>query len=398
MKAGDKESNRDTPMLAQYRGIKAQHPDVILLFRLGDFYEMFWDDAHVASEALQITLTSRPDPSRSERIPMCGVPFHAVDRYVARLIAKGHRVAICDQVEDPRFAKGIVRRKVTRVVTPGTVLEDTMLEAKANNYLVAAVPGASGGEEVGAFGLAVCDVSTGEFLVTELSGPDAAHRAAEEIERLRPAEILLGESAVETWRTFLTGGRGTPVTTVPANPFPRRSAYEQLLDHFAVTSLRGFGCEEMPLAIQAAAAVLGYLKITQIDAVAHIRSLGTYAATGFMGLDATARRNLELTQAMWDGGRSRSLLSVLDATCTSMGGRLLRRWLEQPLMDVARINERLEAVGELLGDALLRGEVRDALAAMMDLERLVSRCATGTGNARDLIGVRNSLRQVPLLR
>jgi DNA mismatch repair protein MutS len=383
--------------MGQYRKIKAQHPDVILMFRLGDFYEMFWEDAVVASQALEITLTARPDPGRDEKIPMCGVPFHAVDRYVARLIAKGHRVAICDQMEDARFAKGLVKREVTRVVTPGTVLEDAMLEAKANNYLLAAVPGGAG-DAVTGFGLAVCDVSTGEFLVTELAGAEAAQRAAEEIERLRPAEILLHEAAAETWRTFLTSGRGIPVTVVPANPFPRRTAYEQLLDHFGVTSLRGFGCEEMPIAIQAAAAILGYLKLTQIDAVAHIRSLATYSTAGFMGLDATARRNLELTQAMWDGGRSRSLLSVIDTSCTAMGGRLLRKWLEQPLLDVTRINERLDAVGELLGDALLRGEVRDALGRMSDLERLVSRCATGTGNARDLIGVRNSLQQLPVLR
>ncbi|HEU4752674.1 MAG TPA: DNA mismatch repair protein MutS, partial [Armatimonadota bacterium] len=333
-----------TPLFKQYWEIKRQYPDVILMFRLGDFYEMFAGDAETASRALEITLTSR-DYVGGERIPMCGVPHHAVDRYVARLIASGHRVALCEQMEDPRFAKGIVKRKVTRVVTPGTVLEDSMLEAKANNYL-AAVAATSEDPEHAAFGLAVCDVSTGEFAVTEIAGTDAARRLSDELDRLAPRELVLPEKLDEAWQGWLSEGRPWVVTPLKAEHFPRKTPRQALLDHFGVHSLRGFGCEEMELAIQAAYSVLAYLGHRHIEAAKHIRSLTTYSVSQFMCLDPTARRNLELTQTMWDGGRSRTLLSVLDATCTAMGGRTLRKWLEQPLLDLVTINERLDAVQE----------------------------------------------------
>jgi DNA mismatch repair protein MutS len=444
-----------TPMFRQYRGIKRQYPDVILFFRLGDFYEMFEEDAVVASRELDLVLTARPEsPKSSEKIPMCGVPFHAVDRYVARLIAKGFRVAICDQVEDPALAKQLVKREVTRVVTPGTIVEDAMLDAKANNYLVAlAFPegttgrrgeggapprsggpgrrgegttargndgargrrgdGANGGgspddgasgEETGesaspavapaAIGLAVCDLSTGEFAVTEFTGPEPARATAEELARLRPAELLVTEEALERGKA-LAADLSIAVSPLKAEVFPRRAARESLLRHFGVQSLRGFGCEEMPLAVEAAAAVLCYLQETKLPAVEHIRSMATYTTAGFMALDATARRNLELVQSMWEGGRSRTLLSILDATCTAMGGRLLRRWLERPLLDVPAINARLDAVEELCRSALLRGELRDCLGHIADLERLISRCATGTANARDLLALRLSLEAAP---
>jgi DNA mismatch repair protein MutS len=420
-----------TPMFRQYRSIKKQYPDVILLFRLGDFYEMFEEDALIASSELELVLTGRGDGAKGERIPMCGIPFHAVDRYVARLIAKGHRVAICDQMEDPAFAKGIVRRDVTRVVTPGTVVEDAMLEAKANNYLVSLAvpeirrpptddrtrrawdgppsavgsqrspgpdgePPAARDESPQAIGLAVCDLSTGEFAVTEFSGPDAERQAAEELARLAPAELLLAEASVE-WGKALTQGAPVPITPLKAETFPRRGAREMLLRHFGVQSLHGFGCEGMTLAIEAAAGVLTYLRETKLPAAEHIRSLATYTTSSFMALDATARRNLELTQTMWDGSRSRTLLSILDATGTAMGGRLLRKWLERPLVDVTAINQRLDAVEELTRSALLRGELREALGKIADLERLVSRCATGTANARDLVAFRTSLEALPPL-
>lgn len=381
-----------TPMFRQYRGIKRQYPDVILFFRLGDFYEMFEEDAVLVSRELDLVLTARPgSPKTGEKIPMCGVPAHAVDRYVARLIAKGHRVAICDQMEDPALAKTVVRREVTRVVTPGTILEDSMLDAKANNYLVAL---AFGEGSAGGIGLAVCDLSTGEFAVTEFSGGEAARSAAEEMGRLRPAELLITEEGLAAGKDLLDG-LAVALSTLKAEVFPRRAARESLLRHFGVQSLRGFGCEEMPLAIEAAAAVLCYLRETKLPAIEHIRSLSTYSTAGFMALDATARRNLELTQSMWEGGRGRTLLSILDATCTAMGGRLLKRWLERPLLDVAQINARLDAVEELCRSALLRGELRDALGRVSDLERLISRCATGTANARDLLAVRLSLEAVP---
>jgi len=385
-----------TPMFRQYRGIKKQYPDVILLFRLGDFYEMFDEDALIASSELELVLTGRGDGAKGERVPMCGIPFHAVDRYVARLIAKGHRVAICDQVEDPAFAKGLVNRQVTRVVTPGTVVEDAMLEAKANNYLVSLAFADAPGRDGADIGLAVCDLSTGEFAVTEFHGAEAARAAGEELARLAPAELVVPEAAVER-ATALTESAPVPITPLKTETFARRGARETLLRHFEVQSLHGFGCEEMPLAIEAAAGVLTYLRETKLPAVEHIRSLATYTTSGFMALDATARRNLELTQTMWDGSRSRTLLSILDATCTAMGGRLLRKWLERPLVEVGTINQRLDAVEELTRSALLRGELREALGRIADLERLVSRCATGTANARDLVAFRASLLALPPL-
>jgi DNA mismatch repair protein MutS len=380
----------------QYNKIKRQYPDVILLFRLGDFYEMFGPDAEIASRELELTLTGRDVAKSGDRVPMCGVPHHAAERYIARLIAKGHRVAVCDQLEDPRFAKNIIRRGVTRVVTPGTVLEDSMLEAKRSNYLVAVVPGE--GEDPAAFGLAVCDVSTGEFVVTEIAGSSALARTAEELARLAPAELLLAEATAGRWGPALIQGQPIPVTPLKTESFPRHSPRDLLLRHFNVQSLRGYGCEELPLAVAAAAEILRYLTLSQLAALEHIRSLSTYSSSDFMGLDATARRNLELTSSMGEGGRSRSLLSVIDATCTPMGGRLLRKWLEQPLLDVERINRRLDAVEELAGAALLRGEVREPMGKVADLERLISRCATATANARDLVSLKNSLAQMGPLR
>jgi DNA mismatch repair protein MutS len=388
--------SKESRLEKQYAQIKREYPDVILLFRLGDFYEMFGEDAVIAARELELTLTGRKFQSEGERTPMCGVPHHAAERYVARLIAKGYRVAVCDQMEDARYAKDVVRRQVTRVVTPGTVLEDSMLEAKRANYLVAVVPGE--GDDPTAFGIAVCDVSTGEFLITEITGAGASQRAAEEVARLAPAELLLAEPAVARWGSALTQGQPIPVTPLSVESFPRHAPRDLLLRHFKVASLRGFGCEELPLAVAAAASVLRYLTFSQLAALEHVRGLSTYSVSDFMGLDATARRNLELTTSLGEGGRSRSLLSVIDATCTPMGGRLLRKWLERPLLDVERINRRLDAVEELAGAALLRGEIREPLAQIADLERLIARCATATANARDLIGLKNSLAQMGPLR
>ncbi len=380
-----------TPLWDQYWEIKRQYPDVLLLFRLGDFYEMFADDATKAAETLNITLTSR-EAARGERIPMCGVPYHAIDRYLARLIAAGHRVAICDQMERAEFAKKLIRRQVTRVVTPGTVLEASMLEESSNNYLVAVAPG---GEGQG-FGLAACDVSTGEFLVTQFHGPDAERLLREELGRLAPPELLVPEELEGNPRWSGAGSWTLSPCPDPLNP--RARARETLLRHFGVASLHGYGCEELPLAIAAAAMLLGYLRKRHIDAVQHVRSLSTYSTDEFMGLDRVARRNLELTQALGTGARARSLLSVVDATRTSMGGRLLRKWLEQPLLDPVRINERLAAVEALVENALLRGDLREQLRGVSDLERLSSRAGTGTAHPRDLAGLRDSLARLPALR
>ena len=373
-------SEKLTPMLRQYAAIKQEHPDVILMFRLGDFYEMFGEDAKTAAKELEITLTSR-DAGRSGRMPMCGVPYHAVDRYVARLISRGYRVAICDQIEDPKIAKGLVKRQVTRVVTPGTILEDSMLEPGANNYLAALT-------RVGeTCGLAVVDISTGEFLVTELAGEQ---RLLDEISRLHPAEILVPEES------DLIQSNGARLTPFSLDGF--MSPREIVQKHFGVSTLRGFGCDEFTAGIDACAVILKYLESTQPAALQHVRSLATYSTTGFMVLDAAARRNLELTQSMFDQSRSKSLLQILDRTVTPIGARLLKKWLDQPLLDVDAISSRLDAVEDFHGNLMMRTKVRETLAGIYDLERLTSRTVSGTANARDLIALRNSLRSLPALQ
>ena len=377
-----------TPMFQQYTAIKKEHPDVILMFRLGDFYEMFGGDAKIAAQELEITLTSR-DAGHAGKIPMCGVPYHSVDRYIARLISRGYRVAICDQVEDPKLAKGLVKRRVTRVVTPGTVLEDSMLEAKSNNFLVAPA------RQQDVFGLAVIDVSTGEFLVTEISGQGAQQRLLEEIARLSPAEILTPEEPDELTSHIQ---EACPARMTPFAFERFMSPKDILLKHFGTSSLRGFGCDDYTAGLAAAATVLKYLESTQPAALQHVRSLATYSTEGFMVLDAAARRNLELTQSLFNGARDKSLLQMLDRTITPMGARLLRRWLDQPLLDVEAIEARLDAVDDFHGNLMMRTRVRETLAGIYDLERLTSRTVTGTANARDLIALRNSLRSLPELQ
>ncbi len=376
-----------TPLMQQYFRARAEHPGVVLLMRVGDFYEAYGEDAVTIANALNITLTGREDSG--QRIAMAGVPHHATERYVARLIRKGFRVALMDQVEDPKFAKGLVKRRVTRVMSRGTVFEDSLLDAKANNYLVAAVVG----EPVA--GLGVVDVSTGEFLTTEVGGDRRAEQLIEEICRLEPAEVLVPEGQEELAET-IRQATGAPVHLYGPRDAPSsRTAWDVLTHHFGTQSLRGFGCEEYTAGLDAAALVLDYLKETQVNALAHITSLSTYSTREFMVLDAAARRNLELTTAMGEGGKSRTLLAVMDHTLTPMGGRMLRRWLEEPLLDRDKIDRRLSAVEELARGEILRGDLREALRGVNDIERLVSRCAAGLANARDLVGLKDSLNRLP---
>ena len=383
------DAKKITPMVAQYQAIKEQYPDVILMFRLGDFYEMFGDDAVTASRELEIVLTSRSQGYATD-VPMCGVPFHAVDRYIARLISKGYRVAICDQLEDPRKTKNIVKRGVTRVVTPGTVLEDGMLDAKANNYLVAV------SSEPDSYGVAVVDISTGEFGVTEITGRDISGKLLEELGRLAPAEVLLKEIDVDLTDP-IRRTTGATITRYEDNSIYRKAPREALKEQFHTDSLRGFGAEDLRSGLESAAMILDYLRQTNAGALQSIASLATYSTSGFMVLDAAARRNLELTHSMSADTRGASLLSIIDKTRTAMGGRLLRKWLDQPLLDVKRINRRLDAVEELYNDALMRGEVREILGGIQDLERVMSRIVSETANARDLIGLAQSLKRLPEL-
>lgn len=379
----------NTPLMQQYFATRTEHPGILLLMRVGDFFEAYGDDAETIAADLHITLTGREDGG--VRIAMAGVPHHACERYVARLIAKGRRVAIMDQVEDPRYAKGLVKRRVTRVVTPGTVLEDAMLDAKTNNYLVAAIVGDA------VAGLSVADVSTGEFLATEIDGERRTDRLLEEIVRLEPAEVLVPDDAPEELVEAIRASCAAAVTGCGREAATRRArdSRELLLGHFQTQSLRGFGCDDFTAGLDACALVIRYLSDTQASALTHIRTLSTYSTQDFMVLDAAARRHLELTTALGEGGRARTLLGVIDETLTPMGGRLLRRWLEEPLLDVSRITRRHQAVEELARAPIRRGDVRELLRGMGDMERLVSRSAAGLANARDLVALKEALLRLP---
>ncbi len=387
-----------TPMFRQYRAVKERYPGVIVLFRLGDFYEMFGEDATLVARELNLTLTSR-EIGKGHRVPMCGVPHHAVERYLARLIGRGFKCALADQMEDARLAKGLVRREVTRVVSAGTIVEDNLLAARANNFLAAVT-------QIGdRLGLALADVSTGDFLVTELNGQLAHEQLRDELTRWQPAEVLAPPEASDDGSSIcnlhlaIRNSQCRP-TSFEFDPFSTRSPQEKLCEQFGVHSLRGFGLEPgtMPAAVAAAANVLDYLRRTQLAALAHLKSLRVYSTDQYVALDPATRRNLELTHSLRDGSTHGTLLSVIDQTETAMGGRLLRRWLLQPLLSVDEIVARHDAVQRFFDDAILRGDGRELLRNVSDLERLTSRAATGTANARDLLALLRSLDCVPQLR
>lgn len=382
-----------TPMFAQYLEIKSQYPDTILLYRLGDFYETFFDDAKVAARELDLVLTGRDGGKAMGRVPMAGLPHHAADGYIARLVAKGYRVAVCEQVEDPRAARGLVRRDVIRVITPGTLVEPRMLEERRNNFLAAVCQGKTG------FGLALADLSTGEFAACELSGADSLRALVEELGRLEPAEVLL-EPGLDQEERLLKPIQllGAAVTRSEARTFNQNDAYRRLTSHFGVPSLRGFGCEELELATRAAGAALAYLAETQKTSLGHITGLAVYYPGEYMTLDPATRRNLELTRSIRDGSRKGTLLSVLDRTVTSMGGRRLKGWVERPLLGLQEITDRHAAVEELLQKTLLRADMRGLLKSVHDLERLAGRIAYGSANARDLIALKLSLVELPSIR
>ncbi len=378
-----------TPMMRQYFEAKKQAPEALLAMRVGDFYEFYGDDAEVAARELEIALTGKSDGPNG-KIPMAGVPHHSVERYVARLLAKGIKVALCDQVEDPKLAKGLVKRRVTRVVTPGTVLEDSMLDSSKNNYLAAAVPGAN------EFGLSYVDISTARFLATEIVGKQSIERLLGELARLGPSELLLPTDCEEL-AELAESASGAAITRVDSTP-SLNSARNMLLDQFDVENLAGFGIEQYTLGVRAAASVLGYLKRNEIATAKHLASIASYSVDNFMRLDVTARRHLEISQNLADGSRRMTLLSVVDATSTPMGARMLRRWLSEPLLDRAAIDVRLDAVGCLRDRHMLRDELSSHLKRIQDLERLTSRCATGVAGPRDLAALRDSMTVLPALR
>ena len=382
-----------TPMMRQYCEIKEQVPDALLFFRLGDFYEMFFEDAKTASRELEITLTGR-DCGLSERAPMCGVPHHSAESYISRLIEKGYKVAICEQVTDPSEANGLVERQVVRVVTPGTVMEASMLEEKSNHYIASLL---QNGES---YGLAFCDISTGEFLLTEITQEGGTVLLMDELSRLTPRELIVntGMRMQEKLMYAIKERLGIYVSVYQDWAYAYPTARDTLLRHFKVHSLAGYGCEEMEYGICAAGALLSYLSETQKNALSHIGALRTYYPQSYMVLDISTRRNLELTESIRSQERKGSLLWLLDKTGTAMGGRMLKKWVQQPLVDKAGIEGRLHAVEQLIEKDEVLSILADTLKEIYDLERLMGRIAYGTANGRDLIALKTSLTQLPAVR
>jgi DNA mismatch repair protein MutS len=377
-----------TPAMQQYVRMKAEHPGALLFFRMGDFYELFFEDAEVASRALEIALTSRGKDRDGSPIPMCGVPHHAATAYIGRLVRQGFRVALCEQMEDPRAAKGVVKREVVRVITPGTQLEATALEGNEASFVVALDPGPS------SVGWAALEPTTGEFFAAEWEGPARLERLRDEISALRPRELLVREGAeLPPWLDDPALPEGAiPRAPAEARAFDGREARRVLTEHFRVQTLAAFGCEELPRAVSAAGAVLRYVRDTQKRDLAHVTSLLTRSAAEALVLDATTRRNLELVESQTDGGRRGTLLHLLDETRTAMGARLLREWILRPLVEKERIQDRLDAVEELAFRVVDRGRFREAAGGIQDLDRILGRIVLGTASPRDLSALALSLR------
>ena len=386
---------RVTPMRRQYLEIKSQYPDCILMFRMGDFYEMFDDDAEVAARELDITLTARAQRKGGEKIPMAGVPYHSVDGYIAKLIEKGFHVAVCDQVTEPT-GRGIVEREVTRVMTPGTVVEPALLEEGKSNYLMGILP--VGDAESGTWsraGIAFADISTGEFSTTQFTDEDVGMRVFEELARIEPREVIMPESWVNRGVTL---PEGIHLSSVQDWTFEFDGAEQLLLDHFRVATLDGYGLKDQHDAVSAAGGVLQYLRTTQKQALGQLVTIRAYSTDSFMVLDQFTRRNLELVETI-RGGRTRgSLLGILDRTVSPMGKRLMRHWLNQPLLEINRLNARLDAVEVLFSSDMLRGEIAEALKPVSDVERLAIRIVTGKAGPRDLVALKCALAIVPRLR
>lgn len=375
---------RFTPLLLQYKKIKEQYKDAILLFRMGDFYETFYDDAKTAARILGITLTSKPI-GKDQRVPLAGIPHKALETYLARLVSAGFKVAVCEQLEDPRLAKTIVRRDVVEVVTPGTILRPTLLEQTKNNFLVGIMPSDD------RYGLAAADITTGEFYLTEVD----SKLLTEELNRLEPKELIYPEG----WKGFAAVIK-SPITATPLDDysFVYDFAYERLVRHFRVANLDGFGCEGKTLGIQAAGAVLAYLSETQKNALPQIQKLSYYANNQFLFLDSFTRRNLELTERLRDGSKEGSLFFILDKTQTPAGARLLRSWLLSPLLDITEIQNRQDAVSELMTSPALLRELSNLLKEIGDLERLATRIACERANGREIITLKNWLRVIPAIK
>lgn len=377
-----------SPMMERYLAVKAEHPGAMLLFRMGDFYELFYEDAQNASRVLGLTLTSR-DKNSDNPVPMAGFPYHQLDSYLQKLIQAGFRAAICDQVEDPKKAKGLVRREVTRVVTPGTLTDDQMLDPRQSNFLACVAPSKSG------IGLAWLELSTGRFYLTDVE----PSQLQDELARIRPAECLIPESAAQEGQFSARRAETQTfvLTTRPEWCFARDESRRLLNEHFGTRTLEGFDVDDTP-AITAAGALLEYVRETQKTALPHIVRLEYWRRGRHMIIDEATRRSLELTQTLRDGRRDFTLLGVMDETCTPMGSRLLAEWLSSPLMDLEQITQRQDAIEELVGQLSLRDDVRELLKQTYDLQRLTSRVATGRCSPRDLVCLARTLEQLPKMR
>ncbi len=393
-----REVNREdmTPMMRHYAEIKDQHPHALLMYRVGDFFETFFQDAITIARELELVLTSKDSGKAIGRVPLSGIPHHALERYCIQLVEKGYAVAICDQVEDPAQAVGLVKREVTRIITPGTVIEEGMLSARRNNFLAAVV---IAGDH---WGLAHADVSTGEFLTTQSTDLD---ELTQELMRLQPAEILVPSNAPELGALLRPGEKSEQLPVcLPTqfcytfrwqSPFTKAEAKQRLLESFRVRSLEGFGCAHLPLATRAAGGLLEYLEDTQKESVAPLQNLSTYSITEYLVIDHQTRRNLEITQTCRDGIFHGSLLWALDKTVTAMGGRALRRWLLQPLLSIEGIKARQDTVEELVTNGGLRQQLQQLLKQIYDLERLAGRAGSGTANGRDLVAIADSFAKLP---
>ena len=382
-----------SPMMQHYLDTKKDYKDSILFYRLGDFYEMFFDDAILASRELELTLTGK-ECGQEERAPMCGVPFHAAENYIARLISKGYKIAICEQMEDPKQAKGIVKREVIRVVTPGTVIESNLLDEKKNNYIMSVYKSGI------YFGIAVCDVSTGDFRATQIKETNNFSAALDEISRYSPAEIVVNNLMYDTTEEIAKIRERFQIYISKQEDNKFSNNVEELTSKYNVVdeSENKIEINDKTLCICAINGLLTYILETQKTNLDHINKIILYNNTKYMCLDINARRNLELTEKLRDKSKKGTLLWVLDKTSTSMGGRRLRRWINDPLLDIEKINKRLNSVKELKDNPILRGDIADLLKKVYDIERLVGKISYGNANARDLISLKNSVKQLPELK
>ena len=381
-----------TPMMQRYLETKEQYKDCILFYRLGDFYEMFFDDAIVAARELEITLTGK-DCGQAERAPMAGVPHHSAELYIAKLVNKGYKVAICEQLEDPKKAKGIVKRGVIRIVTPGTVTESNMLEERKNNYIMSIFKSGI------YFGISICDISTGEFYSAEIKDNNNFPLLLDEIARYSPSELVVNSMMADSKEEMdKIKERFENIYVTKFNDEAFKSSVDNLNLRFTILDENGSKLEDFEgktLAISSINGLIGYIKETQKTDLDHINKITVYKISRYMALDINARRNLEITEKLRDKSKKGTLLWVLDKTATSMGGRLLRRWLNDPLIDVEAINKRLDAVQELKDNMMLRGDVIESLKKVYDIERLAGKMAYGSANARDMVTLKNSLVKLP---